>query len=167
MILEGASPRLHPSKTLTTRTILDLSLPWVIERSDAPILNLSPKEQTRVHNLINDPSHRRRSGIRIRTSKTRAPYISNTMVGKGASRGSVGHAAVLLDRIRANARISLQAKAASKKRARKRRASFARCKDLSSPDAAQSWLFPLSVSVSRRRPRASRDMTVPIGTSVV
>ena len=55
MIFEGASPRLHPSKTLTTRTIIDLSLPWVIERSDAPILNLSPKEQTRVHNLINDP----------------------------------------------------------------------------------------------------------------
>jgi hypothetical protein len=44
----------------------------------------------------------------------------------------------------------------------KRRTSLARCKDF-----AQSWLFPLSVSVSRRRPRASRDMTVPIGTSVV
>jgi hypothetical protein len=27
-----------------------------IERSDAPILNLSPKERQRVHNLINDPS---------------------------------------------------------------------------------------------------------------
>ena len=26
-----------------------------IERSDAPILDLSPKERTRVHNLINDP----------------------------------------------------------------------------------------------------------------
>jgi hypothetical protein len=26
-----------------------------IERSDAPILNLSPKERQRVHNLINDP----------------------------------------------------------------------------------------------------------------
>jgi hypothetical protein len=26
-----------------------------VERSDAPILDLSPKEQTRVHNLINDP----------------------------------------------------------------------------------------------------------------
>jgi hypothetical protein len=25
------------------------------ERDDAPILDLSPKEQTRVHNLINDP----------------------------------------------------------------------------------------------------------------
>ena len=33
--------------------------------------------------------------------------------------------------------------------------------------AAHSWLFPLSVAVSRRRARASRDMTVPIGTSVV
>jgi len=103
MILEGASPRLHPSKTLTTRTIIDLSLPRVIERSDAPILNLSPKEQTRVHNLINDPRTADDRVFGIRTSKTRAPYISNTMVGKGASRGSVGHAAVLLDRIRANA----------------------------------------------------------------
>jgi hypothetical protein len=27
-----------------------------IERSDAPMLNLSPKERQRVHNLINDPS---------------------------------------------------------------------------------------------------------------
>ena len=27
-----------------------------IERSDAPILDLSPKERQRVHNLINDPS---------------------------------------------------------------------------------------------------------------
>jgi hypothetical protein len=26
-----------------------------IERSDAPILDLSPKERARVHNLINDP----------------------------------------------------------------------------------------------------------------
>jgi hypothetical protein len=26
-----------------------------IERSDAPILDLSPKERSRVHNLINDP----------------------------------------------------------------------------------------------------------------
>jgi hypothetical protein len=26
-----------------------------IERSDAPILDLSPKERERVHNLINDP----------------------------------------------------------------------------------------------------------------
>jgi hypothetical protein len=26
-----------------------------IERTDAPILNLSPKERQRVHNLINDP----------------------------------------------------------------------------------------------------------------
>lgn len=166
MILEGASPRLHPSKTLTTRTILDLSLPWVIERSDAPILNLSPKEQTRVHNLINDPRTADDRVFGIRTSKTRAPYISNTMVGKGASRGSVGHAAVLLDRIRANAP-PFKPKRPLKSETRKRRASFARCKDFSSPDAAQSWLFPLSVSVSRRRPRASRDMTVPIGTSVV
>ena len=115
MILEGV-PRLHPSKTLTTRTIIDLSLPRVIERTDAPILNLSPKEQTRVHNLINDPRTADDRVFGIRKSKTRASYISNTMVGKGASRGSVGHAAVLLDRIRANARISLQAKAAPKKR---------------------------------------------------
>jgi hypothetical protein len=82
MILDGASPRLHPAKTLTTRTIIDLSLPRVIERSDAPILNLSPKEQIRVHNLINDPRTADDRVFGIRTSKTRAPYISNTMVEK-------------------------------------------------------------------------------------
>ena len=55
-----------------------------------------------------------------------------------------------------------------KSETRKRRDLFPRCKRFFlDPDAAQSWLFPLSVSVSRRRPRASRDMTVPIGTSVV
>ena len=128
MILEGASPRLHPSKTLTTRTIIDLSLPRVIERSDAPILNLSPKEQTRVHNLINDPRTADDRVFGIRKSKTRASYISNTMVGKGASRGSVGHAAVLLDRIRANPRISLKPERLLKGETRKRRDLFPRCK---------------------------------------
>ena len=41
------------------------------------------------------------------------------------------------------------------------------CKFFSSRDADQSRLFPPSVAISRRRARASRDMTVPIGTSVV
>jgi hypothetical protein len=50
------------------------------------------------------------------------------MVGKGASRGSVGHAAVLLDRIRANPRISLKPERLLKGETRKRRDLFPRCK---------------------------------------
>jgi hypothetical protein len=53
-----------------------------IERDAAPMLDLSPKERARVHNLINDPVL---PTIRLRgieTLKTRLPYFSNISCGK-------------------------------------------------------------------------------------
>ena len=58
-----------------------------IERSDAPILNLSPKERQRVHNLINDPSTADDPAARKGQRQRRACLISRTsIVGKGAPR---------------------------------------------------------------------------------
>ena len=56
-----------------------------IERSEAPMLDLSPKERQRVHDLINDPETAGRSDRSEQERQRRARHISRTpIVGKGA-----------------------------------------------------------------------------------
>ena len=58
-----------------------------IERDAAPMLDLSPKERARVHNLINDPRTANDPTARDRNVKRRARLISRTsVVGKSAFR---------------------------------------------------------------------------------
>ena len=60
-----------------------------LERYDAPVFNLSPKELSRLHNLINDPQPD--AAVRDKNVKDTLWLISRTStVGKGASGGIVG-----------------------------------------------------------------------------
>ena len=60
-----------------------------LERYDAPVLNLGPKERSHLHNLINDPQSD--AAVRDKNVKdTLGLFLRASAVGKGASRGIVG-----------------------------------------------------------------------------